>query len=87
MGEKEEGEHIAMMVDGITCATGGIPPSGYYVGRHSLKTLKLLVVAHKERGLALPYSSDSCADDLPYWVPAPGGIDREGMLVLPYGQS
>lgn len=76
---------MGALVDGLTLATGGIAPVGHYVGRHSLNTLVLLEKAHKERGVPLLYSSDSYADDLPSWVPMPGGARHEGLLMIPYG--
>ncbi|KAK4695844.1 allantoinase, partial [Phenoliferia sp. Uapishka_3] len=84
MSIEEETNHVDAMIDGLTAATGGIPPSGYYVGRHSLNTLQLLAKAHKDRGIPLLYSSDTYADDYPYYVPAPGGDKSEGLLMIPY---
>ncbi|KAM0753324.1 glycoside hydrolase/deacetylase [Meredithblackwellia eburnea MCA 4105] len=81
---EEEAAHVGAMIDGLTHATNGVPPAGYYVGRHSLDTLKLLSDAHRARGIPLLYSSDTYSDDLPYWVPRPGGTKDEGLLMIPY---
>jgi putative urate catabolism protein len=53
----------------------GARPIGWYLGRTSEHTLKLVL----EDGGFL-YSSDSYADDLPYWVKGPKGPH----LIIPY---
>jgi putative urate catabolism protein len=53
----------------------GERPQGWYTGRCSAHTLKLVM----EEGGFL-YSSDSYADDLPYWVKGPKGPH----LIVPY---
>lgn len=53
----------------------GARPLGWYTGRSSVNTLKLVL---EEGGFA--YSSDSYADDLPYWVGGPKGPH----LIIPY---
>ncbi len=53
----------------------GARPVGWYLGRTSGHTLKLVL----EDGGFL-YSSDSYADDLPYWVKGPNGPH----LIIPY---
>jgi peptidoglycan/xylan/chitin deacetylase (PgdA/CDA1 family) len=50
-------------------------PLGWYTGRCSVHTLKLVV---QEGGFL--YSSDSYADDLPYWLNGPKGPH----LIIPY---
>lgn len=45
-------------------------------------TVKLYSTAHRERSLPLLYSSDSCSDDIPYWVPSPA--DNGGLLMIPF---
>ena len=63
--------------------TFGSPPLGWYTGRDSPNTRRLVV----EHG-GLLYDSDSYADDLPYWttvVPCNAGEHRETPhLVVPY---
>ena len=53
----------------------GSRPLGWYLGRCSMNTLDLVM---EEGGFV--YSSDSYADDLPYWVAGPRGPH----LVIPY---
>ncbi|WP_029066473.1 allantoinase PuuE [Labrenzia sp. DG1229] len=53
----------------------GARPMGWYTGRCSMQTQKLVL----EEGGFL-YDSDSYADDLPYWVDGPNGDH----LVIPY---
>jgi putative urate catabolism protein len=50
-------------------------PFGWYTGRASVHTLRLVM----EEG-GFEYSSDSYADDLPYWVQGPNGPH----LIIPY---
>jgi putative urate catabolism protein len=61
----------------------GTLPSGWYTGRDSPNTRRLLV----EHG-GLLYDSDSYADDLPYWTEVTVGADpavrRVPHLVVPY---
>ena len=70
----EERRHIAEAVRLHTEATGS-RPLGLYQGRTSVNTLNLTM----EEGGFL-YSSDSYADDLPYWVQGPGAP----FLIIPY---
>lgn len=72
--EEIEREHINLAVDAITTLTGE-PPLGWYTGRDSPSTRRLVV----EHGGFL-YSSDSYADDLPYWTE----VNGVGHLVVPY---
>lgn len=52
-----------------------------------LNTLALLEKAHKARGIPLLYSSDTYADDLPWWTASPTGTKEEGLLMIPYCAS
>lgn len=72
--EETERSHIKLAVDAITELTGS-PPLGWYTGRDSPNTRRLVV----EHGGFL-YDADSYADDLPYWETV-GGIPH---LVVPY---
>jgi putative urate catabolism protein len=56
-------------------AVTGTPPQGFYLGRCSMNTRSLTMQQSCFR-----YSSDSYADDLPYWVAGPLGRH----LVIPY---
>ncbi len=73
-GEKTEREHLQSAIAIHTRVTGS-RPLGWYTGRNSPNTRRLVV----EEGGFL-YDADSYADDLPYWVhdyPRPH-------LVIPY---
>ena len=72
--EEEERRHIRDAVR-IHAAVTGSRPLGLYQGKPSANTLKLVM---EEGGFA--YSSDSYADDLPYWVEGPHGPH----LIIPY---
>ncbi len=69
-----EARHIAEAIR-IHTETTGERPLGWYTGRTSVNTLKAVL----EEGGFL-YSSDSYADDLPYWVNGPKGPH----LIIPY---
>lgn len=73
--EAKEREHILEAVRLHTELTGE-RPYGMYQGKPSGNTLRLVM----EEGGFL-YSSDSYADDLPYWVP---GIGAKPFLIIPY---
>lgn len=72
--EEEERKSIAEAVE-IHTTTTGERPLGWYTGRCSIHTTKLVM----EYGGFL-YSSDSYADDLPYWIKGPQGPH----LIVPY---
>ena len=74
MGIAEERRHMKLAIEAITAATGE-RPVGWYTGRLSARTRRLVV----EEGGFL-YDSDSYADDLPYWTEHGG----KGHLVIPY---
>jgi putative urate catabolism protein len=73
--EREERKHILEAVR-LHTELLGERPLGFYQGKPSLNTLKLVM----EEGGFL-YSSDSYADDLPYWV---DGLKGEPFLIIPY---
>ncbi len=74
MPEKEERAHLREAIEIHTEVTGE-RPLGWYTGRTSGNSLKIVM----EEGGFL-YSSDSYADDLPYWVRGPKGPH----LLIPY---
>lgn len=69
-----EREHIEQAVQ-IHKEVTGSAPQGWYTGRNSENTRRLVV----EHGGFL-YDSDSFSDDLPYWV----DVNGTAQLVLPY---
>ncbi len=72
--EVDERAHMAEAIRVHTAVTGE-RPLGWYTGRSSIHTLKAVL----EDGGFL-YSSDSYADDLPYWINGPKGPH----LIIPY---
>jgi putative urate catabolism protein len=72
--EEEERAHLIEAIR-IHEEVTGDRPLGWYTGRSSIHSQKLVM----EEGGFL-YSSDSYADDLPYWVSGPNGPH----LVIPY---
>ena len=79
MAEQEEREHIAKGVEIIKTLTGNAP-LGWYTGRDSPRTRRLLV----DHG-GFEYDSDYYGDDLPFWmrVKKTSG-DTVPHLVVPY---
>jgi len=74
MSETDERREIAEAIRVHTEATGA-RPLGWYTGRSSINTLRLVMEAG-----GLLYSCDSYADDLPYWIKGPVGPH----LIIPY---
>jgi putative urate catabolism protein len=74
MPRAEERAHLAEAIRVHTSATGE-RPLGWYTGRSSVNTLSAVL---DEGGFL--YSSDSYADDLPYWINGPKGPH----LIIPY---
>jgi putative urate catabolism protein len=72
--EEAERQHLRDAIR-IHTETTGSRPLGWYTGRCSINTRKLVM----EEGGFL-YDSDSYSDDLPYWVAGPKGPH----LVIPY---
>ena len=72
--EDEEREHIRLAIAAIENACG-VRPVGWYTGRVSANTRRLVV----EEGGFL-YDSDSYADELPYWAEVAG----RDHLIVPY---
>jgi len=71
--EEEERRHIRLTADIIERLCGK-RPAGWYTGRISGNTRRLV---REERGFL--YSSDSYADDLPYWLDG-----SPPLLMIPY---
>ncbi|HXW20079.1 MAG TPA: polysaccharide deacetylase family protein [Roseiarcus sp.] len=74
MGEKEEREHIRLATEGIEALTGK-PPVGWFSGRPSANTRRLVV----EQGGYL-YDRDYLGDELPFWLK----FGKRRHLVVPY---
>lgn len=74
MAEDEEREHIRQAVETIETLTG-TRPYGWYTGRYSENTLRLVA---EEGGIL--YSSDTYNDDLPYWRL----VEGKPFLMIPY---
>ena len=74
MNEKEEREHIRLAVEGIKNLIGQ-PPVGWFNGRPSINTRRLLV----EHGGFL-YDRDYLGDELPFWT----RFGTRNHLVIPY---
>ena len=72
--EETERAHVKLAVDTLTALTGS-SPLGWYTGRDSPNTRRLVV----EHGGFL-YDADSYADDLPYWEL----VNDKPHLIVPY---
>ena len=76
--EATERAHITEAV-AIHRALTGSAPLGWYTGRDSPNTLRLIA----EHG-GFAYSADSYADDLPYWVTVDTAAGPLPQLIVPY---
>jgi putative urate catabolism protein len=76
--EGTEREHVARAADAIKRLTGKAP-EGWYTGRDSPNTRRLVV----EHG-GFVYDADSYADDLPYWIAVETRSGTQPHLVVPY---
>jgi putative urate catabolism protein len=76
--EAQEREHLERAVAVIARLTGAAP-QGWYTGRDSPNTRRLVV----EHG-GFAYDADSYADDLPYWVEVATARGNVPHLVVPY---
>ena len=76
--EATEREHMARAVEIIKRLTGKAP-EGWYTGRDSPNTRRLVV----EHG-GFVYDADSYADDLPYWTAVETRNGTQPHLVVPY---
>jgi putative urate catabolism protein len=76
--ERTEREHMARAVESLRRLTG-VAPEGWYTGRDSPNTRRLVV----EHG-GFVYDADSYADDLPYWVEVETAGGAKSHLVVPY---
>lgn len=76
--EATERAHVARAVETIARLTGKAP-EGWYTGRDSPNTRRLLV----EHG-GFAYDADSYADDLPFWVEVETAHGSKPHLVVPY---
>jgi putative urate catabolism protein len=76
--EATEREHVAKAVESLRRLTGR-QPEGWYTGRDSPSTRRLVV----EHG-GFVYDADSYADDLPYWVEVETGSGTKPHLIVPY---
>jgi len=76
--EATEREHMAKAVEIVRELTGDAP-LGWYTGRDSPNTRRLLV----EHG-GFVYDADSYADDLPYWTQVETSAGSVPHLVVPY---
>jgi putative urate catabolism protein len=74
MPEDVEREHIRRAIEVQTRVTGS-RPLGYFLGRRSEHTLRLVA---EEGGFV--YSQDSYADELPYWI----RVGDKPLLLVPY---
>jgi putative urate catabolism protein len=78
-----EKHHVALATQALQGLTGGAWPLGWYTGRDSPNTRRLVV----EHG-GFVYDADSYADDLPCWreveIERDGAMQRVPHLVVPY---
>lgn len=79
MPVSEERKHIRIGTEIIRRLTGGQWPLGWYTGRDSPNTRRLVV----EQG-GFEYDSDYYGDDLPFWVDVETKSGTQQQLIVPY---
>ncbi|MBC7733229.1 MAG: allantoinase PuuE [Bacteriovorax sp.] len=80
MSETRERRHIALATQIIRGLTNGQWPLGWYTGRDSPNTKRLVA----DQG-GYEYDSDYYGDDLPFWMPVPQSDGRTlQRLIVPY---
>lgn len=86
MSQEEERVQIQNAIRAIKNASSkSREPRGWYTGRQSINTRRLVYQVYKQLGLEKQlYDSDAYDEELPYWVPAPDGTPGEHLLVVPY---
>lgn len=87
VSESTEREHVKLALDALQSASPARKPVlGWYTGRNSTNTRRLVYEHYKAAGLASSYyDCDAYDDDLPYYVAAPtGNAADEPLLVVPY---
>lgn len=77
--EAVEREHIRMATQSVLELTGGLWPMGWYTGRDSPNTRRLVV----EHG-GYEYDSDYYGDELPFWMDVQTSAGITSHLVVPY---
>ncbi|KAM0746464.1 glycoside hydrolase/deacetylase [Meredithblackwellia eburnea MCA 4105] len=87
-GPAEEAAAVNHAIDRLQASTGLTDvPSGWYYGRGTLYNKYIIAKVHRDRGIPLLYTSDSYADDIPYYTEHPFTLDGEddsGLLNIPY---
>ncbi len=78
MSEAREREHMQQAIELHTALTGQ-PPLGWYTGRDSPNTRRLVVEAG-----GFEYDSDYYGDDLPFWTTVDAGAGPQRHLIVPY---
>ncbi|ORY24446.1 hypothetical protein BCR39DRAFT_472288 [Naematelia encephala] len=81
-----EAEHLSEAIKSIQDFKGEkSAPTGFCIGRRSNYSQRLYAQAAKEAGVPLLYSSDSFADELPFWLTSPLATpeEDEGLLIVP----
>ncbi|KAL1658849.1 carbohydrate esterase family 4 protein [Schizophyllum commune] len=86
---EEEVENARKAIRAIKeTAPSGRPPRGWYYGMVNTKagarSRGLIARVFKEEGIPLLWYSDDYSDDLPHWIPYPGGAADDGLLIVPY---
>ncbi|PWN23530.1 glycoside hydrolase/deacetylase [Microstroma glucosiphilum] len=85
-----EQQHIRQAYEAIQKASpSSTPPLGWYTGRVSMHTRRLVYEHYKSQGLLEKYyDSDAYDDDLPYYLSPPVENPKEGedkpVLIVPY---
>jgi putative urate catabolism protein len=79
--EEKEREYVRDSIKAIKDASlTGRAPVGWYTGRISDQSRRIVWEEYQKLGLPLLYECDAYNDDLPYWI----DIQGQGHLIIPY---
>ncbi|PWN91343.1 glycoside hydrolase/deacetylase [Acaromyces ingoldii] len=90
MSEQEETQHVKLAIEALAKASsdGKTTPRGWYTGRQSLQTRRIVYETYRDLGMAEQYyDSDAYDEDLPYYVKSPSPSKEKAsppLLVIPY---
>lgn len=82
----KEKEYIKKCIESLK-SLSGYAPKGWYYGRNSPHSRTLVPQVYQEMGEELIWTSDTYADDIPYWTDLnfeKDSAEPKGQLMLPY---
>jgi peptidoglycan/xylan/chitin deacetylase (PgdA/CDA1 family) len=82
----KEKEYVRKCIESLK-SLSGYAPKGWYYGRNSPHSRTVVPQVYQEMGEELVWTSDTYADDIPYWTDLnfeKDSASAKGQLMLPY---